>query len=183
MSLQNMSFFFLDGKARAVGKTPNRRTPSELPVPCLCARATSIPIRLAPVVTRFRTPTRKASARLRRRRSSIRKYRSPPQTIPEGHQRTRNLVFQRRQRRNVQCTRSGSTGPPSRAVSEPAISPQESSNGGRISSRSSGTVRLPTVDNHPLSSSRLGHFPSHPAEPLFIRFPRENVSKLLPFNP
>ena len=27
----------------------------------------------------------------------------------------------------------------------------------------------------------LGHFLSHPAEPLFIRFPRENVSKIQPF--
>ena len=35
----------------------------------------------------------------------------------------------------------------------------------------------------PCPSRGLGQFLSHPAEPFFIRFPRENVSKLLPFNP
>lgn len=33
----------------------------------------------------------------------------------------------------------------------------------------------------PCPLPRLGHFLSHPAEPLFIRFPLENVFKLLPF--
>ena len=124
----------------------------------MCARATSIPIRHAPVVIRFRTPIRKASARLRKRRTSIQTCRCPQQAMPERHRGSRNLVFLRHQSRNVQCTRSGSSCPPSRVASEPAISRQESSNGGQTSSRSSETVRLPTVGSHPLSSPRARSF-------------------------
>ena len=134
-----------------------------------------------PVVIRFRTPARKASAQLRKRRNSTRKVRRPQRATPESLRRTLNPVFRQRQSRSVQCTRNGSSCPPSRAALELATSRQESSNGGRISSRSSGTVRLPIVGNHPLSSRGLGHFLSHPADSFFIRFPLENVCKLQPF--
>lgn len=131
---------------------------SSLPLPCLCARATSTPIRPALVVTRLRTPARKDSAQLKKRRNSVQKYRRPQRAMPERHRGIRNLVFQLRQSRNVRCTRNGSSCPPSRAASEPAISRQESSNGGQTSSRSLETVRRPTVGKHPLSSLRVRSF-------------------------
>ncbi len=70
MSLQNTSFFFLDGKTRARVRVsfqmedPMLETIS-LRLPCLCARATSIPIRHEPVVIRFRTPAKKDPTQLK----------------------------------------------------------------------------------------------------------------------
>ena len=119
-----------------------------------------------PVVIRFRIPARKASARLRKRRNSTQNCRCPQRAMPERHRRTPNPIFRRRQSRNVRCTRNGSSCPPSRAGSEPATSRQESLNGGRTSSRSSGTIRPPTVGNHPRSSPRwLAHFWPHLTSP------------------
>ena len=45
--------------------------------------------------------------------------------------------------------------------------------------REQSASQLPVIIS--CSSRGFGHFLSHPAEPLFIRFPRENVFTLLPF--
>ena len=123
---------------------------------------------------------RKASARLRKRRNSTRKCRRTLQN--DTGRASKNSQSRLPAASEQECAMYEEwvkLSTKSSSIRARDLS-QESSNGGRISSRSSGTVRLPTVGNHPLPSRGLDHFLSHPAEPFFIRFPLEHASSYNP---
>lgn len=119
----------------------------------MSVQETSIPTNPVKAANLCRILVQEGSVRLLSPLNSIQSSRPRQRPARERIQAPRNPDFRLRQPRNVRCTRNGSSCLPSRAALELALSQRESSNGGRTSNKSLGTVRPLIVYNNAESPS------------------------------